>query len=157
MSCAGQTWRALLDTLSRGPDEKVDRKDLTCFAGILASFAAGLAASWQRWGNPLVDSGRELNVPLRLAHGEILYSDVGYLYGPLSPYLNALLYRFFHPSLWVVWGRGIVSTIVLLTLIYWLARQLMHRFPAMLACFAVTWVCALKSQGNYMLAYAFPG
>src|SRR6267143_849713 len=157
MSCAGQTWRALLDTLSRGPDEKVDRKDLTCFAGILASFAAGLAASWQRWGNPLVDSGRELNVPLRLVNGEMLYSDVGYIYGPFSPYLNAFLYRAFHPSLWVLWGRGLVSTILILALSYWIARQIAGRFPATLACLAITWVCALKSQGNYMMAYAFGG
>ena len=43
MSCAGQTtWRTLLDTLSHGPDEKLDQSDLACFAWILASFAAGL-------------------------------------------------------------------------------------------------------------------
>jgi len=157
LAYAARVWCDILRSLSTPIAEPMDRQDGRYLLAVFLSFAAGLATSWQRWGNPLVDSGRELNVPLRLAHGEMLYSDVGYLYGPLSPYLNALLYRFFHPSLWVVWGRGIVSTIVLLTLIYWLARQLMHRFPAMLACFAVTWVCALKSQGNYMLAYAFPG
>jgi hypothetical protein len=157
MSYAGQTWRVLLDALSLGPDEKVDRKDLTCFAGILASFAAGLAASWQCWGNPLVDSGRELNVPLRLVNGEMLYSDVGYIYGPFSPYLNGFLYRVFHPSLWVLWGRGIVSTILILALSYWIARQIAGRFPATLACLDITWVCALKSQGSYMMAYAFGG
>ncbi len=157
MSCAGQTWRTLLDTVSHGPDEKLDQSDLACFAWILASFAAGLAASWQCWGNPLVDSGRELNVPLRLVHGEMLYSDVGYIYGPFSPYLNGLLYRVFHPSLWVLWGRGIVSTVLVLALAYWMARQIAGRFPATLACLAITWVCALKSQGNYMMAYAFGG
>ena len=156
-SYAGQTWRTLLDTVSRGSDQKVDRKDLACFAGILASFAAGLAASWQCWGNPLVDSGRELNVPLRLVHGEMLYSDVNYFYGPFSPYLNALLYRALHPSLWVLWGRGMVSTVLILALSYWIARQIAGRFPATLACLAITWVCALKSQGNYMMAYAFGG
>jgi len=147
----------LLETTSRGPDEKLGRSDFLCFAWILASFCAGLAASWQRWGNPLVDSGRELNVPLRLVHGEMLYSDVGYIYGPFSPYLNALLYRVFHPSLWVIWGRGIASTVVILALSYWIARQIADRFPATLACLAITWVCALKPQGNYMMAYAFGG
>lgn len=156
-SYAGQAWRTLLDTLSLNPNEKLDRNDLACFALVLASFAAGLAASWQRWGNPLVDSGRELNVPLRLVHGEMLYSDVGYIYGPFSPYLNAFLYRVFQPSLWVLWGRGIVSTTLILGLSYWIARQISGRFPATLACLAITWVCALKSQGNYMMAYAFGG
>ena len=157
MSRTGQAWRILLDTLSHSPDEKLDRSDLACFAGILASFAAGLAASWQCWGNPLVDSGRELNVPLRLVHGEMLYSDAGYIYGPFSPYLNAFLYRVFHPSLCVLWGRGMVSTTLILALSYWIARQIAGRFPATLACLAITWVCALKSQGNYMMAYAFGG
>ena len=154
---AGQAWRTLLDTLSHGPDEKLNRSDLTCFAWVLASFALGLAVSWQRWGNPLVDSGRELNVPLRLIRGEMLYSDVGYIYGPFSPYLNAFLYRVLHPSLWVLWGRGIVSTLLILALSYWIARQIAGRFPATLSCLAVTWVCALKPQGNYMMAYAFGG
>lgn len=156
-SYAGQAWRTLLDTLSQGPDEKLGRSDVACFAWILASFSAGLAVSWQRWGNPLVDSGRELNVPLRLVRGEMLYSDVGYIYGPFSPYLNAFLYRVLHPSLWVLWGRGIVSTILILALTYWIARQIAGRFPATLSCLAVTWVCALKPQGNYMMAYAFGG
>jgi hypothetical protein len=116
-----------------------------------------LAASWQRWGNPLVDSGRELNVPLRLLQGQMLYSDIGYIYGPFSPYLNAALYRTFQPSLWMIWSRGIVATVLILGLIYWIARQLAGRYPATVSCLAVTWVCALKSQGNYMLAYAEGG
>jgi hypothetical protein len=41
MSCAGQTWRALL-ALSHGPDEKLDQSELACLAWILASFAARL-------------------------------------------------------------------------------------------------------------------
>ena len=156
-SRAGPLWRALLDELSRDHNKKFDRSDLACFAGILASLAAGLVASWQRWGNPLVDSGRELNVPLRLFDGERLYSEVGYIYGPFSPYVNASLYRIFHPSMWILWGHGIVSTVIILGMAYWIARQITGRFPATLACVAITWVCALKSQGNYMMAYAFGG
>ncbi len=150
-------WREPLKRFAAAPRFAIGRKDTLCFLGVIASFALGLAASWQRWGNPLVDSGRELNVPQRLLRGEMLYSDVGYIYGPLSPYLNALLYRMFHPSLWVIWGRGIVCTVVVLAMVYWIARQIMDAFPAALACTAVTWICALKSQGNYMLAYSFGG
>jgi len=156
-SRVGPLWRALLDELSRDHNKKFDQSDLACFAGILLSLAAGLVASWERWGNPLVDSGRELNVPLRLLHGERLYSEVGYIYGPFSPYVNASLYRIFHPSMWILWGHGIVSTVIILGMAYWIARQITGRFPATLACVAMTWVCALKSQGNYMMAYAFGG
>jgi hypothetical protein len=150
-------WRAILGALTTPTAESINRKDAPYLVLILASLAAGLAASWQRWGNPLVDHGRELNVPLRLARGEMLYSDVGYLYGPLSPYLNTFLYRIFRPSLWVLWGHGIVSTMIILALVYWLARQIVGRFEATIACLAVTWVCALKPQGTYILAYAYSG
>jgi len=51
-------------------------------------------------GNPLVDCGREMNQPLRLLNGERLYADIAHLYGPLSPYLNALLYRVFACTWW---------------------------------------------------------
>ncbi len=129
--------------------------DALCFLGVLASFAVGLAASWARWGHPLIDSGREMNVPLRLLRGELLYRDVRYIYSPLSPYLNAALYAIFRPSLWVLWGRGMVTTVLILALTGWLARQILPRWPATLACLLVTWVCALKPQGNYILPYAY--
>jgi 4-amino-4-deoxy-L-arabinose transferase-like glycosyltransferase len=157
MNYAGRVWKDVLDALSGAPPKMEGGKEIRCLLLVLASFAAGLAATWQRWGNPVVDAGRELNVPLRLLHGEMLYSDVRYIYGPFSPYVNAALYRIFEPSLWLMWGRGIVSTLILLALVYWLARQVTGRFSATFACVTVTWVCALKSQGNYMMPYAYAG
>src|SRR5215467_6719950 len=61
----------------------------------LLAAAAALAASWQRWINPFVDSGRELDVPWRLLQGERLYRDVTYYYGPLAPWVDALALRLF--------------------------------------------------------------
>ena len=130
-------------------------KDAPCVLLILFSFAGGLWASWQRWGNPLIDAGREMNVPLRLAHGEALYTQVRYIYGPLSPYVNAELYRIFGARLSVICGGGIVATIVILALLYWLARRLMNPAEATVAVVAITWLCALKPEGNYILPYAY--
>lgn len=122
---------------------------------MIASFLFGVAFSWQRWGNPLVDCGREMNQPLRLAHGEMLYSDVRHIYGPLSPYLNSLFYRLFGASLNVLYGSGIVSAILILALCYWLARQLMNRWAATAATLSVMWLCAFKQAGNYFLPYSY--
>ena len=88
---------------------RINKRDLPWVALIAVSFMIGLAVSWQRWGNPLVDCGREMNQPLRLAAGQMLYSDVRHIYGPLSPYLNALLYRIFGPSLGVLYADGIFT------------------------------------------------
>ena len=122
---------------------------------MIASFLFGLAFSWQRWGNPLVDCGREMNQPLRLANGEMLYSDVRHIYGPLSPYLNSLLYRVFGVSLNVLYGSGMVSAVIILALCYWLARQLMNRWAATAATLSVMWLCAFKQAGNYFLPYSY--
>jgi hypothetical protein len=51
--------------------------------------------SWRSWPDPLIDFGQQLYVSWRLAEGAVLYRDVAYMYGPLSPYLNALFFRIF--------------------------------------------------------------
>ena len=55
-----------------------------------AVFAVLALVSWQRWIQPYIDTGRELMVPWRLAHGERLYRDVHFHHGPLGPYLAAI-------------------------------------------------------------------
>ncbi|MCI0485053.1 MAG: hypothetical protein L0229_00355 [Blastocatellia bacterium] len=134
---------------------RINRSDLPWVATIAVSFIVGLAFSWERWGNPLVDCGREMNQPLRLARGEMLYSDVRHIYGPLSPYLNSALYRLFGPSLDVLYLSGISTAIVIIALTYWLARQFMNRTPAAAATLSVLWLCAFKQAGNYFMPYSY--
>jgi hypothetical protein len=64
-----------------------------------AVFAVLTTASWQRWIQPYVDTGRELMVPWRLSRGEALYRDVHFHHGPLAPYLAAAIDRAVGPSL----------------------------------------------------------
>lgn len=94
-------------------------------------------------------------MPLRLAQGEMLYSDVRHIYGPLSPYINAALYTLFGPSLTVLYVEGILSALITLGLVYWLSRQLMERLPATAATLSVMWLCAFKQAGNYVLPYTY--
>ena len=60
---------------------------------VTVAAAASLGANWLRWINPFVDSGREMNVPARLAAGERLYRDIVFYYGPAGPWLQALVLR----------------------------------------------------------------
>jgi hypothetical protein len=55
-----------------------------------AVFALLAFISWNRWIEPYIDTGRELMVPWRLAHGERLYRDVQFHHGPFGPYLAAI-------------------------------------------------------------------
>ncbi len=96
-----------------------------------------------------------MHQPLRLLRGEMLYSDVRHIYGPLSPYLNATLYRLFGTSLDVLYANGAITTLFILALVYWIARQLMGRAAAAIAALEVLWLCAFKQAGNYILPYSY--
>ena len=134
---------------------RIDKRDLPWVALIAVSFIFGLAVSWERWGNPLVDCGREMNQPLRLARGEMLYSDVRHIYGPLSPYLNALLYRSSVHRLLSCTQTAFSPRWLSSRLVYWLSRRLMGRAPAAAATLSVMWLCAFKQAGNYVLPYSY--
>jgi len=131
------------------------KREITAVSIVLAVLAAGLFGSWLRWGNPLVDCGREMNQPVRLARGEMLYSQVRHIYGPLSPYINAALYKIGGFSLGVLYVEGILCTITILLVVYWLSRQLMGRVASATATLTVMWLCAFKPAGNYILPYSY--
>jgi hypothetical protein len=58
-----------------------------------------LAWTWGTWPDVLVDFGGEIHVAWRLSEGDVLYRDLAYFTGPLSPYWNALVFRVFGASL----------------------------------------------------------
>src|SRR5689334_6265115 len=62
-------------------------------------FAVLAAWTWLKWPDPIVDFGRELYVPWQLTRRKGLYRDIESVYGPLSPYVNALWMRLFGVSL----------------------------------------------------------
>jgi hypothetical protein len=147
---AGRLSRIVPDDIRRlGAD------DFPWIAFVAVAFVASLAVSWQRWGTPLIDCGREMNQPLRLLRGEALYSDIRHIYGPLSPYLNAALYWLFSPSLGVLYADGIASAAIILALVYRLSRYLMDCTAAAAATLSVMWLCAFMQNGNYVLPYSF--
>jgi hypothetical protein len=124
-------------------------------SAIVVLFAVMLVTSWQRWTQPLLDHGREMNLPARILAGERLYSDVQFLYGPFAPHFNALLYWFFGVHLSVLKVSGAVCAILILLLIFRLARALMSEWEAFLAAGLTLVICALKSTANYIQPYAY--
>lgn len=111
--------------------------------------------SWQRWLSPIADSGRELDLPRRLLEGETLYRDVHYLYGPLAPYLKALLYRLFGVHLSVLQMSGLIAAILVIVMIYAIARCLLEAWGAGLAAATVALFCAFKPGGNLVSPYSY--
>ena len=55
-----------------------------------------LRISWEKWGDTIIDTGREVYIPWQLSEGKVLYRDIFVnQYGPLSVYINALLFLVF--------------------------------------------------------------
>src|SRR5215813_8609869 len=124
-------------------------------SAIFVQFIAMLAVSWQRWTQPLIDHGREMNLPARILAGERVYNDVQVLYGPFAPHFNALLYRVFGIHLSVLKASGAVCAILILLMIYRLARTLMSDWESVLVTGLALAICALKSSANYIQPYAY--
>jgi 4-amino-4-deoxy-L-arabinose transferase-like glycosyltransferase len=111
--------------------------------------------SWRRWMSPIVDSGRELDLPLRLLRGEMLYRDVHYLYPPFSPYFNALLYRLFTPHIDVLQASGLVCAALVIIFCYRIARRLIPPFGSIVAVVAIIIWSVFKPSGNLVFPYSF--
>jgi hypothetical protein len=84
-----------------------------------AVFLVLTAISWNRWVEPYVDTGRELMVPWRVAHGEVLYRDVRFYYGPLAPWIAA--------AVDLVAGRSFAARIALAAVIALLHLEALRR------------------------------
>lgn len=120
-----------------------------------SAWAAMLLVSWRRWTAVIADSGREMDLPLRLLNGELLYRDVHYLYPPLAPYLNAQLYRCFGAHLDVLHASGVVCSLLITWLCYRSARRIFTVAEATLATTAVVVLCVFKPAGGLIAPYAF--
>ena len=53
---------------------------------LLAATIAMLWWTWFKWPDPVVDFGRELYTAWQISEGKVLYRDIAYFNGPLSPY-----------------------------------------------------------------------
>ena len=119
------------------------------------TFLLMLFLSWRRWTSPIADSGREMDLPLRLLNGELLYRDIHYLYPPLSQYFNALLYWIFGVRLEVLNVEGIFCSAIIVWMCWWIARRILPEKEAVLATLAIIVWCVFKPEGNLIAPYSF--
>ena len=103
---------------------------------VAAAFSAGAVllffVSRGKWSDPLIDSGREWIVPDTLARGEMLYRDVVYWFGPLTPYLQAVSFRVFGSSFAALVAAGAAAGVAVLFLLHALLRRVTGAMEAML-------------------------
>jgi Dolichyl-phosphate-mannose-protein mannosyltransferase len=111
--------------------------------------------SWRKWPDPFIDFGRELYVPWRLTQGAVLYRDVASLFGPLSPYVNALWFRLFGVSLLTLALCNIAIFAAMVAGIYYLIRTSTDRVTASAASLITIGLFGFSQYvavGNYNFA-----
>ena len=119
---------------------------------LVALFLALSAWTWRKWPDLLVDFGRELYVPWQLLAGKVLYRDIAYLNGPLSPYLNALWFYIFGVCLTTLIVINLILTAVVTTAIFFLIRRSCDRLTATCSCMVFLCISAFAHftfTGNY--------
>jgi hypothetical protein len=118
-------------------------------AALVAVVAAvALLQSWQRWLDPIVDTGRDLYIPEQLARGAKLYRDLRYQYPPLAPYLLALMPGC---SLAAYTMFGIAQSAVVAAALWISLRR-----NAVAAAVAALFFVALSMCGGTMWNFIFP-
>ncbi len=143
-----------------GPRLRAIATVLLPWVAMSAAFVQAISVSWRRWGDLIVDTGRELELPRRLAAGELLYRDARFYYGPLAPYLNAALYKIFGVHADVLMWAGIVSAGLLCVALYGLGTSFLPRWAAATVVVASIYLCLFAhlyvgAIFNFALPYTF--
>jgi hypothetical protein len=112
-------------------------------------------STWGAWGNLTIDSGRELYVPALLAQGKMLYRDVWYIYGPVAPYFNSVLFRVFGSRLEVLYWAGSLSVLISAVFLYLLGIQLQLDSIGWATAAVVVFQSFQPSLFCFPLAYSF--
>lgn len=125
-------------------------------AAVLACFSLFAWANWGKFEFPIVDIGREIEIPARLVAGQLLYRDVETYYGPLAYYANALALLLFGHRLEVFYIVGLALALAATLLFYRLAKQLTNARWAALCTVCMQIYCTLgPGLFNFILPYSY--
>jgi 4-amino-4-deoxy-L-arabinose transferase-like glycosyltransferase len=124
--------------------------------GLIVVVAIALAwYTWGRWGDFQIDCGKELYVPCEILRGKLLYRDIFYPYGPLPPYVGALLIAIFGPHLVVFYLLGIAVAIGCALLLFELGAMLEGRAAGLTAALALLFTGFGPGFANYVFPYSY--
>ncbi len=126
---------------------------------LLVAFLGLTAWSWRRWADLTIDFGRELYIPWQLTAGQVLYRDLAYFNGPLSPYLNALWFRLFGVSFTTLIIANLIIILVMTWLMFRIIKELSDELTAVVA--GLVFLCAFAfahyeclGDYNYVCPYS---
>jgi hypothetical protein len=112
--------------------------------------------TWKVWANFMIDFGRELYIPWQLLSGKVLYLDISYRHGPLSPYFNALAFSLLGPSFRSLLIVNFALLATLCWLLYLLISHISDRRSALICLFVFLLLFAFSAYDNcnYLTPYS---
>jgi hypothetical protein len=128
--------------------------------GVLAAvFIYLVSRTWNKWGNLIIDTPRELWLPAQLLQGKLLYKDIFYIYGPFAPYLAALAYAIFGVHITTAAGCGMLVTALTALCLYKISRLFLNEIESALVILTFLFVYAFgfyvfSGIFNFILAYS---
>ena len=133
--------------------------EISGLCGIVFLAIYCLSVSWRKWCDPQIDYGRELYIPWRIAEGAKWLKDVDDLYGPLSRFIDAGLFKIFGPGIMVLAWANIAIYFVILTLVYILFKRAWGVVASLTASFVFIGVFSfsqltITSNYNYVTPYS---
>src|SRR3954469_2661279 len=126
---------------------------------VAITLVAMLALTWRTWPEPIVDFGREIYAPWQLSQGKVLYRDVAYFNGPLSPYFNAVVFRVLGVSLMSLVWVNIAILIGIVLMLHRLIARIADEVAATVGTCAFLLVLAIGQPGpignyNFITPYS---
>ena len=123
--------------------------------GLALVFLGLCAATWRRWCDPLIDFGREVYLPWQLLEGRGLHDELASLFGPLSPYFNALALDVGGASVTTLALANLVLAAGLAGLVYRALLALTDRLTASLGTLTLLVVFVFGNQLDDVANYNF--
>ncbi len=141
----------------------MNKSKLQRYAALLMPLAVGifmLALSWQRWPDIITDFGREAYIPWQINCGKLLYRDIAYLFGPLSAYMHALVFKIFGTGILTLAWFNVFLIVALSVLIFKFFSRSLDRVSAhaclllFLTLFAFSQYVGIANY-NYVCPYTY--
>lgn len=103
-------------------------------SSVLLGFTILTWASWGKLASLMLDTGHEVNIPVQMLAGQLLYRDIEINYGPLTYYVNTFVVQLLGQRMEVFFILGLVIALGVILLVYHLTKLLTNRTWAALCC-----------------------
>ncbi|MFN2385262.1 MAG: hypothetical protein ABR576_03085 [Thermoanaerobaculia bacterium] len=130
--------------------------------GVIGAMTVALASaglflvSLGKWTDPIVDIGNEWIWPDALSRGDLLYRDVVYWFGPLTPYFHSVFFRLFGSSFSALVLAGCVASLAILAAFFFALRTVTgKREAALWTAAAIPALVFMRYSGGSILGMGF--